>query len=199
MFTKETAITLVKSEEQFPVDFEQAWQWLEYSQKGHAKVSLMSCGFIEGVDYLLSEVREQMPSGAKYRHDIKLTINCFTHWAMMSSTPKGKEIRRYFIEAEKELRELQAQQAQPKLEPQEEPMEALAKLELYKESLKLLEAVNNLSCVDSVHKLMLGNAIANIVSTEEKKQEAVVAVKTHPLIRRTVVDRAREQPSTCSC
>lgn len=52
-FTRDTAITLLQQQRStpFPVNFDEAWQWLEYSTKGHAKESFLKIGFVEGSDF----------------------------------------------------------------------------------------------------------------------------------------------------
>jgi phage anti-repressor protein len=47
--------------------------------------------------------------GQVLKVDYILTIDTAKHIAMMSGTQKGKDIRKFFIEAEKELREIKAQ------------------------------------------------------------------------------------------
>lgn len=51
IFTQELAQQFVNSEEQFPIDFELAWQWLGYSTKQKAKNKL-SRNFEKNIDYL---------------------------------------------------------------------------------------------------------------------------------------------------
>ncbi len=207
MFTKETAITLVKSADEFPVNFEDAWQWLEYSTKGNAKVSFMGSGFIQGTDYQLMVNHKLRPQGGySNREDIYLTNDCFVHWAMMSGTPKGKEIRVYFIEAEKELKQLKQdiiEQAQV-IEQHEEPMQLPSELELLKEGLKLMEMVNSIGCIDADNKRVLVSAITNVVKPKEVvvevKKPTLLPTQTQPqnIIRRTVRDRAVDLGYTLS-
>jgi hypothetical protein len=62
-FSLDLAKQLINSGEQFPVNFNDAYVWLEYSRKDNAKVSFLKCGFIEGVDYRLLRVQESAPTG----------------------------------------------------------------------------------------------------------------------------------------
>jgi phage anti-repressor protein len=57
-------------------------------------------GFIEGVDYLLTEIGEQLPSGTKYRTEYYLTIGMGKELGMVDRTAKGRAIRRYFLSIE---------------------------------------------------------------------------------------------------
>jgi phage anti-repressor protein len=106
---------LVNSTEQFPVDFEDAWQWLEYSRKDVAKKAFDKCGFIENVDYVVLRLSVESDNEAvlspqekailQRTQVIKLTNECFKVWAMMAGTPKGKEVRLYYLECEKIAKE----------------------------------------------------------------------------------------------
>lgn len=101
-FTVELAQSLLDSAEEFPVNFDDAWQWLEYSRKDVAKRNFMSCGFVEGIDFEIRICAELRPQGGySNREEIRLTCDCVKQWGMMSGTPKGKEIRLYFLQCEK--------------------------------------------------------------------------------------------------
>jgi len=66
-------------------------------------------GFEAGTDY--SEVLPGSggnPSGGRPRRDWALTIDAAKEIAMLQRTERGQQVRRYFIAAEKELREQQA-------------------------------------------------------------------------------------------
>lgn len=107
-FTLELAKELVTSQEQFPIDFEDAYLWLDYSRKDNAKTSFLKCGFIEGVDYTLLRVKERVNGnnggGIVSKETIYLTVDCFKHWGMMINSEKGRQIRLYFLECEKQLK-----------------------------------------------------------------------------------------------
>ena len=92
-FTKETALSLVQSDKEFAVEFDAAWQWLEYSRKDNAKAHLLKCGFIEGVDYQSLTLRTV--AGGTDKQELQLTVDCFKQWAMMSGTPRGKHERQH--------------------------------------------------------------------------------------------------------
>lgn len=57
--------------------------------------------FVEGVDYLLAKIGEQLSSGTKYKSDYHISINMAKELSMVENNEKGKEARRYFIECEK--------------------------------------------------------------------------------------------------
>lgn len=96
----------VESSEQFPVDFEEYWQWLGYSRKDNAKVAFLACDFEKGFDYHLlnnqeslnhSTLSAQEKATLKKTEIIKLTIDCAKSFAMMARTEKGKDIRKWYL------------------------------------------------------------------------------------------------------
>lgn len=97
-FNRELAIALYQSSEDFPVDFDLAWQWLGYTRKDNAKRILVS-EFEHGIDFS-SEVRKTS-SGGRPTEFIMLSIDCFKSLGMMAGTEQGKAIRRYFLECER--------------------------------------------------------------------------------------------------
>lgn len=62
--------------------------------------------FIEGVDYRITICRETREDGSfSHCYDkIETTVECFKSVAMMAGTEKGKEVRKYFLECEKALK-----------------------------------------------------------------------------------------------
>lgn len=111
-FSFETALALLESNDRFSVDFDAAWQWLEYSRKNNAKRTLLE-NFIKGIDYLLiiegsdnhTGLSVQEQAVASRKEIIKLTTDCFKTFCMMAGTEKGKEVRRYFLECERQLKQ----------------------------------------------------------------------------------------------
>ena len=97
-FNIELARQLVDSEEQFPVDLEDAAIWLGYSRKDSAVDSLKSY-FEEGVDFSTSN--RKTSQGGRPSHSYYLTVNCFKELGMLCKTEQGKQIRKYFLECEK--------------------------------------------------------------------------------------------------
>ena len=98
-FSHELAFSLLHSQEEFPVDFDEAWKWLGYSTKQKAKNKLLK-NFDEKVDYLSFNQVVKREVGATTKETIKLTIVCLKSLGMMAGTEKGKEIRRYFLKCE---------------------------------------------------------------------------------------------------
>jgi phage anti-repressor protein len=100
-FSKELALSLLGSGKEYPVDFEDAWQWLGYSSKQAAKKKLTR-NFEQGEDYLSEWMKT--PDGGRPSESIYLTVDCFKALGMMSGTEQGKTTRQYFLRCEKELK-----------------------------------------------------------------------------------------------
>ncbi|MGL5076348.1 MAG: hypothetical protein ACRDBG_11025 [Waterburya sp.] len=101
VFDQETANNLFSSNEPFPIKFDDAWKWLEYSRKDAGLESFLACGFSESIDFI--RFQEKVKSGVVERElsFYSLTIDCFKSWAMLSKTQTGKQVRLYFLECER--------------------------------------------------------------------------------------------------
>jgi phage anti-repressor protein len=94
-------LALVESDEQFPVDFDDAWQWIGYRRKDFALKKLKN-NFVEGEDF--SAIRRETLWGGRPSDQYLLTTDCFKCLSMMAGTEKGKEVRRYFLDCERALK-----------------------------------------------------------------------------------------------
>ncbi len=115
--TPEVVFGLVRSDSDFPVDFDEAWQWIGYTRKDTAK-DLLVANFESVVDY---ETFAPEKTGAKKKgrggHNKELmflTIDCFKAFCMMAGTTRGREVRRHFIKCEGQLKQLLKEQAEQK-------------------------------------------------------------------------------------
>jgi phage anti-repressor protein len=89
----------ILSDTEFCVDFDKAWQWVGYSNKANALRGL--AGFSLGEDFSSTKRKS---TGGRPSEEIMMTADCFKEFCMMAGTSKGKEVRKYFIAAEKRLR-----------------------------------------------------------------------------------------------
>ncbi len=81
---------------------------------------LTEYGFIANQDYVIaSQNREANMRGGHNRKDYHLTLDTAKELAMVERNEKGRQIRRYFIECEKQLRQ---QQIQLQLPPAHKPI-----------------------------------------------------------------------------
>ncbi|MGL5061358.1 MAG: hypothetical protein ACRC62_15400 [Microcoleus sp.] len=110
-FSLGDAIALYESDEEFPVDLDDAWRWIGYGKKQNALDALCSI-FEETLDFSRWSVKS--PAGGRPKDCVRLSLDCFKQLGMMARTSKGKEIRRYFLECE---RIAQSKQADPTIPP----------------------------------------------------------------------------------
>lgn len=77
---------------------------------------LLKLGFLQDIDYIVkkfdySKMSNQKGRGGDRRSETYLvTVETAKHLAMIAKTPKGKEVRNYFIEVERKYREYMVEQ-----------------------------------------------------------------------------------------
>ncbi len=104
------ASQLVNDDRPFPIDFDAAWQWCGYGRKADALRKLMSGHFENGTDFIVTDESATEGQGVSgferftIPHNYFLSIDCFKHFALMAKTSVGREVRAYFIAAEKAAR-----------------------------------------------------------------------------------------------
>jgi hypothetical protein len=136
---------IAQSIDPYPVDFDDAWQWVGYTRKDHA-LEMLNANFEEGTDFDSRKIGNQTKGRSRDRKmetqdgnlifinkegnqvstfdsSIKInqkapikkqgrggdrrsvayfrTTDCFKAFCMMAGTPKGKEVRRYYLDLEK--------------------------------------------------------------------------------------------------
>ncbi|MDY6941230.1 MAG: hypothetical protein SWY16_26685 [Cyanobacteriota bacterium] len=87
--SKDLIFSQFDSSDPFPIDFDDAWQWLGFGTKYDAKVSLKSAGFSESIDFRSFQESSGKLRGGRPAEQIFLTIDCFKTWAMMANTHRG--------------------------------------------------------------------------------------------------------------
>lgn len=85
----------------FSIELSKIYSLLGYSRKDVAKRALIS-NFIKDVDYIIKKVKVNRPNGSSIREDIFLTKDCFKSLCLISGKKQSKEIRKRFIELEKQ-------------------------------------------------------------------------------------------------
>lgn len=102
--SRDFVFLLLETGEPFPVDFDEAWNWIGYSRKDAAK-RVLETSFVRDIDY---QIFAPQSGGAKRgghnKESISLTVDCFKSFCMMAGTEKGREVRQYFIACEAELK-----------------------------------------------------------------------------------------------
>lgn len=96
--TEEIVFGLLQSDQDFPIDFDDAWKWVEYAQKKDALRKLRN-NFLKDIDYLgddgdeddnkLAFANAKASYGGHNRRIIFLTVDCFKSFCMMAGTSKG--------------------------------------------------------------------------------------------------------------
>jgi phage anti-repressor protein len=118
-FSADLAQQLHDSAEQFPVDFDLAWQWAGYSRRERA-LSKLKKHF--DLDQDFAPIYCKTAQGGRPGASAKLTVDCFKEFCMMAGTEQGKNVRRYFLECERI-----AKTAQPPKNDNMSMLEAMAR------------------------------------------------------------------------
>ena len=92
----------VESEEEFPIELDDAWKWLGFRRKEAAKKLLLDA-FEKGLDFSQNAGKV---SGGRPSENFALTVDCFKSLGMMANTGKGREVRKYFLECERQAKEV---------------------------------------------------------------------------------------------
>ena len=163
-FSHELALALTQSANEFPVDFDDAWQWIGYANKRNAKDTLIN-NFIEGVDFLRKGTKS--PSGGRPRENIALTTDCFKSLGMMAGTEKGKEIRRYFLECERQVKALISAQQQQAPQPLPNPRDRLEDIQLG------MDLMDKLGGIDPKTELHFKDLIRDILLEDKLDRPAL--------------------------
>lgn len=126
IFSENYILGLIEKSDQFLIDFDEAWQWVEYSRKDSAK-RLLEKNFTEGVDYEIRISVEVRPQGGFSNSEIiKMSVDCFEQFCLMAGTPKGKEIRLHFIECRRKYIKMLEERSQQV--PQLTPIQLIAQI-----------------------------------------------------------------------
>jgi phage anti-repressor protein len=99
-FTKETIVRQLESTDEYPVRLSDVWEWLGYTRKDNAARAFQNCDLVEGLDY--QEVLRNEELSGQTSIDYHMTIDAFKLWCMSARTEKGNEVRRYYLQIEKE-------------------------------------------------------------------------------------------------
>lgn len=86
LFTSDIASQLIRSNDSYPVDINDAWGWAGYPNKKYAE-KILTASFEKDVDYVF----EYYALTYAARETIKLTLECFKELAMMAGTHRGRE------------------------------------------------------------------------------------------------------------
>lgn len=109
----------LESKDDFAIDERFSVEMARLFDKRKAKRKLVD-NFTQECDYTLiiidKRVSGNQRGGSVKSEQIKLTVDCFKSFCMLAPTEQGKKIRLWYIQIEKEWRELKAQQPKSNLE-----------------------------------------------------------------------------------
>ncbi len=94
---------LLQSDQPFPVDFEQAWQWSGYPTKRGA-LSKLTTDLVEGIHYISLKQQNSQQSGGRIITVFWLSIEGLKSLALMARTQKGREANAGLINSETKLK-----------------------------------------------------------------------------------------------
>ncbi|EPH4735364.1 antA/AntB antirepressor family protein [Escherichia coli] len=98
------------------------------------KERIAEYGFVENQDFVIACQNWQAKGrGGHNRKDYHLTLDTAKELAMVERNEKGRQIRRYFIECEKKLRNIQPVQAEPQPQFTAEEIILLCYMQLWME------------------------------------------------------------------
>ena len=128
---EEPTFTFVIKEGSRGVDLRELHQELESKQEFSNWTKTKLKHFTQGVDYQPADEKVERPQGGSYvKRGFFVSTDCAKHIALMEQTEKGRQVRKYFIECEKALRESQ----QPAALPQNYAEALRAAADLYEEA-----------------------------------------------------------------
>ncbi|EEX6412230.1 phage antirepressor Ant [Escherichia coli] len=111
--------------------------FLEVGKDYWIRARLNEYGFVENLDYILFSPNLAKTPGRR-RKDYHLTLDTAKELAMVERNEKGRQIRRYFIECEKKLRNIQPVQAEPQPQFTAEDIILLCYMQLWMEKAQQL-------------------------------------------------------------
>jgi phage antirepressor YoqD-like protein len=167
---------IAASADPFPVDFDQAWQWIGYTRKDTAKDALLR-QFANSEDFTSFPV--ETGNGGRPSERIMLTVECFKSFCMMAGTEQGKKVRAYFIECERRLKA-------PQIDFLDHEATLVFALDQVREN-KRLKAINaELTVTASAHEA-LTSAVGACYVADAGKVLGIGAQKFFSLLRKDAI------------
>lgn len=90
------------------------YEWLGFSQYGHCKRAFDNCEFSEDLDFTRVSRIGKSGNWTRDIEEIQMTADCFKAFAMQVRTERGKQVRLYYIECERQLKSIVQEQQQLK-------------------------------------------------------------------------------------
>jgi phage anti-repressor protein len=96
----EKFISLIETEEEFPVPLDLLVELEIYGQVSDAKRGLERAGFIDGRDFCAEILKTSGPKGGRPKKDIFISADSFKSLCMLAQNEKGRQTRSYFLTVE---------------------------------------------------------------------------------------------------
>jgi hypothetical protein len=130
---------------EFVIDLDNVWKWLEFTNKANAKKILQKY-FTLNIDYinlLDANIKQENAHGGNNKEIFMLTVRTFKLFCIKAGTEKAKEIHEYFVKLEELLQEIiEEESSELKLQLKQKNNEILENKEDYnKKILKETEKI----------------------------------------------------------
>lgn len=164
LFVKNFYMTLINTGDPYPIDGEDAMNWLGYSRKDPMKRAIDKNLQIE-TDYKVFHNEVENPTlGGRPQEKIKMTVDAFKKLGLLAGTEQGTKIRMYYIELEKHLFNYGISQAMKQIKEKEEIIQQKTL-----ENQALEEECENLrNCNDGVPIVYIYDTDTRVFSTGTK-------------------------------
>ena len=140
----------------FVIDLENVWKWLDFARKDPAKVVLEK-HFVKDIDYIIKKATPEVAgvgqNGKKkggsglLKETILMNINTFKKLCLKSNTKKADEIHDYFIKLEETFQEIVNEESTELKQQLEKKNKIIENNQLFREKTILEQFPDNKQCV----------------------------------------------------
>ncbi|MEH2177931.1 hypothetical protein [Nostoc sp.] len=181
-FDKSLAFSLYQSDEQFPINLNNAWQWLGYTNKRNC-ADMVKSNFIINEDFLRGGSKS---NGGRPSEVLLLSIECFKCLAMMAGTEQGKVIRKYFLECERIAKGAIAKPHQAQLATGKRLSELMSKEVSTRQQIKELETEL------ASKRRELQSVMQELLVEAKAYRDANAEVMQQSLLVKEIIDRVKQ-------
>lgn len=117
------------------------------------KVQIKRVDLTEDVDYVKLPQKRELSATGQTLIEYHFTVESGKHIAMMSATAKGKAVRNYFLECEKQAKQ------QPKAPPPTPMQSAISDMQAWKDAAAIFRVPESLALVEGVKHVAISYSI----------------------------------------
>ena len=117
------------------------------------KVQIKRVDLTEDVDYVKLPQKRELSATGQTLIEYHFTVESGKHIAMMSATAKGKAVRNYFLECEKQAKQ------QPKALPPTPMQSAISDMQAWKDAAAIFRVPESLALVEGVKHVAISYSI----------------------------------------